>query len=76
MSGASLEHRRRLVYLKEIEKKNVDNVIYRVVQFTYKEGEYEYNENLFLLDTDYQFNNGQAYRIDTYHNVIVAYEVL
>ena len=76
MSGARLEPRRRLVYLKEIEKKNVDNVIYRVVQFTYKEGEYEYNENLFLLDTDYQFSDGQAYRIDTYHNVIVAYEVL
>ena len=76
MNVTNLEHRRRLVYLQEIEKKNVDNVTYRVVQFTYTEGEYEYNENLFLLDTDYKFDDGQAYKIDTFHNVIIAYEVL
>lgn len=76
MSSVSLEHRRRVVFLQEIEKKDIDNVTYRVVQFTYSEGEKEYNENLFLLDTDIKFNDGQAYKIDTYHNVIIAYEVL
>ena len=76
MSSVSLEHRRRVVFLGEIQNKDIGNVTYRVVQFTYSEGEKEDNENLFLLDTDIQFVHGQAYKLDTYHNVIIAYEVL
>lgn len=76
MSDVSLEHRRRVVFFKEIDNKDISNVTYRVVQFTYNEGEKEYNENLFLLDTDIQFEGGKVYRLDTYHNVIIAYEVL
>ena len=76
MSSVSLEHRRRVVFLGEIENKDIGNVTYRVVQFTYFEGEKEYNENLFLLDTGINFVHGQAYKLDTYHNVIIAYEVL
>ena len=76
MSEVSLEHRRRLVFYQEIENKTIDNVSYRVVQFTYNEGEKEYNENLFLLDTGINFVSGQAYKLDTYHNVIIAYEDL
>ena len=76
MSSVSLEHRRRVVFLGEIENKDIGTVTYRVVQFTYFEGEKEYNENLFLLDTGINFVHGQAYKLDTYHNVIIAYEVL
>ena len=76
MSEVSLEHRRRLVFYQEIENKTIDNVSYRVVQFTYDEGEKEYNENLFLLDTGINFVSGQAYKLDTYHNVIITYEDL
>ena len=76
MSTVSLEHRRRVVFSQEIESKDIDNVTYRVVQFTYMEGEKEYNENLFLLDTSIDFVKGQAYKVDSYHNVIVAFEVL
>ena len=76
MSTVSLEHRRRVVFSQEIESKDIDNVTYRVVQFTYMEGEKEYNENLFLLDTSIDFVKGQAYKVDSYHNVRVAFEVL
>lgn len=76
MSAVSLEHRRRVVFLGEIQSRDIGNVTYRVVQFAYNEGEKEYNENLFLLDTDIKFVNGQAYKLNTYHNVIVSYEAL
>ena len=76
MSSVSLDHRRRMMFFKEMDKKDIDNVTYRVVQFTYNEGEKEYNENLFLLDTCINFESGKAYKLDTYHNVIVSYEVL
>ena len=65
-----------MVYLKEVESKDINNVTYRVVQFLYSEGEKEYNENLFLLDTGVEFVGGHAYKLDTYQNVIVAYEAL
>ena len=74
MSVVNLEHRRRVIFLKEINNKDIDNVTYRVAQFTYSEGEKEYNENLFLLDTDIKFVGGKVYKLDTYHNVIVAFE--
>ena len=76
MSEVNLDHRRRVVFYQEIERKDIHNVSYRVVQFVYNEGEKEYNENLLLLDTDVEFVSGQAYKIDTYHNTIVAYEAL
>ena len=76
LSSVNLAHRRRMVYLKEVESKDINNVTYRVVQFLYSEGEKEYNENLFLLDTGVEFVGGHAYKLDTYQNVIVAYEAL
>lgn len=74
MSSANLDHRRRMVFLKENGEKLIDNVSYRVVQFLYKEGENEYNDNLYLLDNDASFIEGKAYKLDTYHNVIVGYQ--
>ena len=76
MNNVSLEHRRRLTYLKEIDEKIINNINYRVLQFTYKEGEHEYIDNLYILDNDINFEIGNNYRLDTYHNVIVRYEVL
>ena len=63
-----------MVYLKEMENKNIDNVTYRVIQFIYKEGENEFNENLYILDNDINFIPGNVYSLDTYQNVIIAYE--
>ena len=76
MSDVSLEHRRRMVFYKEVDSKNISNVPYRVLQFTYSEGEREFNDNIFLLDENASFEEGKSYRLDTYQNVIVGYEVL
>lgn len=76
MSEVNLDHRRRVVFYQEVERKSIHNVSYRVLQFVYNEGEKEYNENLFLLDTGVEFVKGQSYKIDTYHNTIVSYEAL
>ena len=76
LSNVNLEHRLRLVFLNEIENKDVDNVTYRVLQFSYKEGEKEYIDNLYVLDSDIEFVPGDIYKIDTYHNVIIKYEDL
>ena len=75
-SGASLDHHRRMTYVKEIESKDIDKVTHRVLQFSYNEGENEYIDNLYVLDNDVSFNEGTSYKLDTYHNVIVSYEVL
>ena len=76
LSEVGLDHRRRLVFYEEEENRYIDNVKYRVLQFTYLEGEKEYNDSLFLLDTDFAFEKGKAYKIKTYQNVIIAYEAL
>ena len=74
LNDISLEKRRYMVYFKEVESKEIDKVTYRVLQFIYKEGESEYNENLYVLDNDVSLKEGQAYRLSTYHNVIIKYE--
>ena len=76
MNKVSLESRRRMVFYQEIDIKEIDNVKYRVLQFVYQEGENEYNENLYVLDNDEQFVVGEEYKINTYHNVIINYEVI
>lgn len=75
-SSASLEHLRRMTFIKEVEPKDIDKVTHRVLQFSYREGEKEYIHNLYVLDNDVSFNEGTSYKLDTYHNVIVAFEVL
>ena len=74
MSDINLEHRRRMVFYKEIGTKTMDNVKYRVLQFLYSEGENEYNENLYVLDSDSSFEENKAYKIVSYHNVIIRFE--
>ena len=76
MSTVSLDHRRNRTYVGELESKNINHVNYRVLLFSYKEGEKEYKENLYLLDSDIQFREGGNYKIATYRNVIVKSEDL
>lgn len=74
MNNVSLEKRRHLVYLKEIDNRTFNNVNYRVLQFSYREGENDYIDNLYVLDNDYQFVPNMAYRLATYQNIIIRSE--
>ena len=76
MTSVSLDHRRNRTYVDELENKNIGQVSYRVLLFSYKEGEKEYKENLYVLDNDIQFEKGGNYKIATYRNVIVKSEDL
>ena len=76
MSEIGLDHRRTRTFVSELEKKNIEHVCYRVLLFSYKEGENEYKENLYVLDNDVQFKEGNNYKIATYRNVIVKSEDL
>lgn len=74
LNEVNLEHRRRLIYLQEINEKEIDNTKYRVLLFKYNEGEKEYKENLYVLDNNVTFKENQEYKIVTYHNVIIRFE--
>ena len=76
MSEVGLDHRRRRVFLAEDEPKNIQCVKYRVLLFSYREGEMEYKENVYILDNNIEFQEGHAYKLATYHNVIVKCEDL
>lgn len=76
MSEVGLDHRRTRTFVSELENKNIEHVCYRVLLFSYKEGENEYKENLYVLDNDVQFKEGNNYKIATYRNVIVKSEDL
>ena len=75
-SYASLDHHRRMTFLQEIGSKDIDKVTHRVMQFSYLEGENTYIDNLYVLDSDVSFIEGTNYKLDTYRNIIVSYEVL
>lgn len=74
MNKVAYEHRRDLIYVEERETKTINNVKFRTLNFSYKEGEGTYQENLFVLDNDIQLNSGIHYSIYTYQNVIVSLE--
>ena len=76
MNEVGLDHRRQRTFVEELPNKNLQHVNYRVLMFSYKEGEKEYKENLYILDSDVKLNPGSNYKIATYHNVIVKYEDL
>ena len=75
-NSTTLEHHRSLTFLKEIESKDIYKTTHRVLQFSYKEGEKDYAENLYVLDSDINFETSKRYKIDTYHNIIIKYEAL
>ena len=74
MTSLSIEHRRKMRFVKEDDNKIINNVNFRVLTFSYKEGEIEYEEHLFVLDSDVQFDASTAYKLDTYQNIIVRYQ--
>ena len=76
MNEIGLDHRRVRTYVGELESKNIQYVKYRVLLFSYIEGEREYKENLYVLDNDIEFVEGNDYKISTYRNVIVKSEDL
>ena len=76
MNTISLDHRRKMTFVEEKEKKTLYNVDLRVLLFSYKEGETTYEEHLFVLDSGVQFEPEKSYKLDTYQNIIVAYEEL
>ena len=61
VNETTLEHHRRLKFVKEIEKKDISNVSHRVLQFSYMEGENLYIENLYILDDDVTFDELKVY---------------
>ncbi len=74
MSTLSLEHRRSMRFVEERGIKTLYNVDFRVLLFSYKEGENEYQEHLYVLDNGVQFDASKSYKLDTYQNIIVAYQ--
>ena len=68
------EHRRQLVYLEEKENRIINNVKFRTLVFSYKEGENTYQENLYILDNDFVLKEGTKYSLYTYQNVIIRLE--
>ena len=74
INEVATEKRRHLTYVKEVDNRTFSNVVYRVLQFSYKEGENEYIDNLYVLDNDYQFLENKAYKLATYRNIIIRCE--
>ena len=74
MNQIAFEHRRRLKYEEEKENRINENVKYRTLNFTYKEGENVYNENLYVLDNDVEFIKDKYYSLFTYQNIIIKFE--
>lgn len=74
MNQVAFEHRRRLKYVEEKENRINENVRYRTLCFIYKEGENNYNENLYVLDNNAKFIKDKYYSLFTYQNIILSYE--
>ena len=74
MNQVAFEHRRRLKYVEEKENRINENVRYRTLCFIYKEGENNYNENLYVLDNNVKFIKDKYYSLFTYQNIILSYE--
>ncbi len=72
MNGVSLENRRNMTFVEQREDKTMDNIVFKVMNFSYKEGESTYQENLYLLDTEASFKEGESYSLETYQNIIVG----
>ena len=76
MNEISLERRRRVIFNNKEEVTTKENVKYQSLKFFYQEQQKNYTEYLYLLDSDCPFVSGQAYKVVTYQNVIIRYEVI
>jgi len=72
MSGVSIEHRRKMTFVEQRENKVMDNIIFKVMNFSYQEGENTYQESLYILDNEIPFESGKSYALDVYQNIIVS----
>ena len=73
---ASLDHHRRMTFVQEIGTKDINKVTHRVMQFSYSEGENQYIDNLYVIDSKVSFKEGVNYKLDTYRNIIISFEAL
>ena len=74
MNQTAYEHRRRLQFVEEKDHRTTDNVRFRTLNFTYKEGENVYQENLYVLDNDINLEKDKYYSLFTYQNIIISLE--
>ena len=74
MNQVSYEHRRRLEFVEERDPRINSNVFFRTLNFTYKEGENDYQENLYVLDNNIELVKGKYYSLFTYQNIIISLE--
>lgn len=74
LNEVNLENRRRMVFNEKKNIKEIDNTKYNVYEFIYNEGETDYKEGLYVLDSEVNFEPGKEYKIQTYHNVIIRFE--
>lgn len=75
-NGTNVDNRRRMVFVEEVKNKTFNNVVYHVLRFSFREGEEEFLEDLFMLDDYMELKKDQPYRLTTYHNVIVKVEAI
>lgn len=76
INTVAYEHRRNVTYVEERAVKTMSNVKFRTLNFSYKEGENIYLENLYVLDNDIALKAGAHYSIYSYHNIIIKLEEL
>ena len=76
MNEVNLERRRRVVFNTKDEIVTKENVKYQSLKFFYQEQQKNYTDYLYLLDSDCPFISEQAYKVVTYQNVIIRYEVI
>ena len=74
MNTVSLERRRKMTFVEAKDIRTISNVNLKVFAFSYKEGENEYIENLYTLESDIPFEINASYTLDTYQNIIVRYQ--
>ena len=75
MNNFSLERARYLTFVEEKERKDINKVSHRTLEFSYKEGNNTYRENIYVLDNDeLSFRKGEIIKVTTYHNVLIRFE--
>lgn len=73
----SLEHHRSLTYEGEKDRKDIHRVSHRCLEFSYIEKQQTFRITLYVLDNDgLSFEAGAKIKADTYHNVLIRYEVI
>ena len=76
LSNSTNTKKRILTYEKEDENKYRDGVKYRQFVFSYEESGKKFFDRIQVLDADdLVLEAGQAYKIYTFQNVLLAYEV-